>query len=398
MLPNNPELTIHLIRANMSKYLHEYNEGRCRTCGRTALFETDDAGNIIFTKEDKPIKKANLMICTSCKSVQYCCKEHQVEDWPSHKKFCKRFRKLIAEYKMMRDTRPRGTPKPKKPTPYPLQDFIEEGDWPGLLQYITENPGCDVNADQFMSSLVLACGQGQIECVHILLDNGASASAECGSSNLTPLQYASWWGHDDIIQLLLNHGVDVNQTNAHGTYALGFAVGKLQPSVAKLLLRYGADPNQRNLMGWTPLMQLVCMGATIQEDDPNDDKRSDLQIKVEDNPKIISIAKMLLEAGADINAQSGQFGSCDFRGDTAINLCTDDNKVDIMEFLISEGALVDIQREYDGRNALLAAAEHNAHEALNLLIRSGADTTVRDKSGRDYHDLLALPWPRDDDE
>ena len=345
MLPNNPELTIHLIRANMSKYLHEYNEGRCRTCGRTALFETDDAGNIIFTKEDKPIKKANLMICTSCKSVQYCCKEHQVEDWPSHKKFCKRFRKLIAEYKMMRDTRPRGTPKPKKPTPYPLHDFIEEGDWPGLLQYITENPGCDVNADQFMSSLVLACGQGQIECVHILLDNGASASAECGSSNLTPLQYASWWGHDDIIQLLLNHGVDVNQTNAHGTYALGFAVGKLQPSVAKLLLRYGADPNQRNLMGWTPLMQLVCMGATIQEDDPNDDKRSDLQIKVEDNPKIISIAKMLLEAGADINAQSGQFGSCDFRGDTAINLCTDDNKVDIMEFLISEGALVDIQRE-----------------------------------------------------
>ena len=52
----------------------------------------------------------------------------------------------------------------------------------------------------------------------------------------------------------------------------------------------------------------------------------------------------------------------------------------------------------DGRNALLSAAERNQHEALNLLIRSGADTTVRDKNGRDYHDLLALPWPRDDDE
>ena len=52
----------------------------------------------------------------------------------------------------------------------------------------------------------------------------------------------------------------------------------------------------------------------------------------------------------------------------------------------------------DGRNALLSAAERNQHEALNLLICSGADTTVRDKNGRDYHDLLALPWPRDDDE
>ena len=349
----------------MSKYLHEYNEGKCRKCGCIALFEKDDAGNILFDKEDKPIKKADLMICTACKSAQYCCKECQVEDWPNHKKFCKRFRKLIAEYKVTRDTRPSGTPKPKKPTPYPLHDLIEEGDWSGLLQYIRENPGYNPNGDQhspqFMSPLLLACGQGQIECVHILMRAGADITAECSSINLTPLQYASWWGHDDIVQLLLNHGVDVNQTNAHGTYALGFAVGKLQPDVAELLLRYGADPNQRNLLGWTPLMQLVCLGATIQEDDPNDDKRSDLQRKMEDNPKIIRIAKMLLEAGADINAQNSQFGVSDFRGDTALNMCTEDSKVDIMEFLISEGALVDIQREGECCIVNQCAISHRVH-------------------------------------
>ena len=332
----------------MSKYLHEYNEGKCRKCGFIAIFEKDDAGNILCDKEGKPIKKADLMICTGCKSAQYCCKECQVEDWPNHKKFCKRFRKLIAEYKVTRDTRPRGAPKPKKPTPYPLHDFIEEGDWPGLKQYITENPGCNPNgtdSPQFMSPLLLACGQGQIECVHILMRAGADITAECSSINLTPLQYASWWGHDDIVQLLLNHGVDVNQTNADGTFALGYATGKLQPDVVKLLLRHGADPNQRNLLGWTPLIQ-VCLGATIQDDNPDEDKRSVLQRKMEDNPKIIRIAKMLLEAGADINARNhSQWGVSDFRGDTALNMCTDDDKVDVMEFLISEGALLDIQCE-----------------------------------------------------
>ncbi|MGK3741234.1 MAG: ankyrin repeat protein, partial [Bacillariaceae sp.] len=46
----------------------------------------------------------------------------------------------------------------------------------------------------------------------------------------------------------------------------------------------------------------------------------------------------------------------------------------------------------DGRNALLAAAEHNRIDDLQLLIRSGADITVRDNEGRNYRDLLEIPW------
>ena len=52
----------------------------------------------------------------------------------------------------------------------------------------------------------------------------------------------------------------------------------------------------------------------------------------------------------------------------------------------------------DGRNGLLAAAEHNEYEVVEYLIRNGADATVRDKQGRNYVELLELPWPRDDDE
>ncbi len=35
--------------------------------------------------------------CGACRTVSYCCREHQVEDWPSHKAACKAARKAAAD-------------------------------------------------------------------------------------------------------------------------------------------------------------------------------------------------------------------------------------------------------------------------------------------------------------
>jgi len=362
--------------------MHEYNSGKCRSCSMIARFEEDE-------ETGEPIRTGELQNCAACKSVQYCCKEHQAKDWPKHKKFCKRFRNLINEYKVARS---RPGPKPAKPTPYPLHDLIELGDWQGLLQYLTKHPTYDVNgggdSPDFMSPLLLACGQGQILCVSILLDHGATTN-EDGPSNLTPLVYASWWGHADIVQMLLNRGgADVNQTTTHSVFALGMASQHLQPHVVELLLRHGANVDQRSAVtGWTSLMNTVLLGCTDQPG--GDDERSDDERKEEDVPKILSIVKMLLEAGADVNARApSSFGSNDNEGDTALNYCAaGDDKIEVVELLISSGALLDTQRKSDGRNALLCAAEFNAIAVVELLIRAGADTTVRDSNGRNYIDL-----------
>ena len=35
--------------------------------------------------------------CSACHGVVYCCREHQLEDWPAHKAACKAARKAAAE-------------------------------------------------------------------------------------------------------------------------------------------------------------------------------------------------------------------------------------------------------------------------------------------------------------
>eukprot|EP00979_Chaetoceros_neogracilis_P014180 scaffold4476_cov293-Chaetoceros_neogracile.AAC.3 len=325
-----------------NKYMHRYNSGECRSCGDDGRYEENEE-----TKERTKI--GELMICSGCKSVQYCCREHQVKDWPKHKKFCKGFRKLIVEYRTVRDNRPHHSPKPAKPTPYPLHDIIHYGDYQDVLQYLINHPTCDVNGGDdtpdVMSPLSLACNLGKIECVEILLDYGATFTNE-DAFDQTPLMHASYWGHDDIAQLLIDRGADVNQTttSTYAGFALDSAVENLQPHMVEFLIRHGANIHQR------------------QAD---------------------------TEAGADINARTSTALTHAHEGDTALNLCCDhDNKIKVVKLLISSGALLDVQRKTDGRNALLNAAGRYDIGVVELLIRAGADTTLRDSEGRNYIDLL----------
>ena len=37
----------------------------------------------------KEVETKDKGLCSGCKEVHYCCKEHQKEDWKRHKKGCK---------------------------------------------------------------------------------------------------------------------------------------------------------------------------------------------------------------------------------------------------------------------------------------------------------------------
>ena len=44
---------------------------------------------LAWTQPVKEVHAAQYKKCGACKAAVYCCREHQVVDWPAHKKACK---------------------------------------------------------------------------------------------------------------------------------------------------------------------------------------------------------------------------------------------------------------------------------------------------------------------
>eukprot|EP00457_Paulinella_chromatophora_P006946 gb/GEZN01006966.1/.p1 GENE.gb/GEZN01006966.1/~~gb/GEZN01006966.1/.p1 ORF type:complete len:409 (+),score=61.15 gb/GEZN01006966.1/:148-1374(+) len=69
----------------------------------------------------------------------------------------------------------------------------------------------------------------------------------------SPLHYACWYGHLEIIERLLRLGVDYHVVNLNGATALHFASGCGHTRAAMSLLEAGADPTLRDQDSATPL-------------------------------------------------------------------------------------------------------------------------------------------------
>jgi uncharacterized protein len=74
----------------------------------------------------------------------------------------------------------------------------------------------------------------------------------------TPLHLASFFGHQDLVALLLDHGADVNARSRSERFArtntpLHAAAANNQLAAARVLVERGADVNAKDGSGFTPL-------------------------------------------------------------------------------------------------------------------------------------------------
>jgi ankyrin repeat protein len=91
------------------------------------------------------------------------------------------------------------------------------------------------------SPIVIASDIGNSNIVEMLLENGANINDtdECGS---TALMKASIYNHINIIKLLLSKGVDIHEKNIHnGATAILYACLHSQKETIQLLLSNGAS-------------------------------------------------------------------------------------------------------------------------------------------------------------
>lgn len=209
-----------------------------------------------------------------------------------------------------------------------------------LLKY-----GADVNRrdapEGGKTALHYAAGQGSYVSVKMLLDHGATVNVQDGSG-LTPLLSAIlaefFEGNKpqpkqstQCVDLLLQHGAEVDYGTADGSTPLIVAACGPAYGSLSLLIKHGANVNAHDKRGDTPLMRAA---MTLQ----------------------VASVRKLLQSGATVNTQ-------DERGKSALR------------YAVEEG--------YAKQNAAFSAALPTDYgDTLFLLIDSGADPELPDKSGK----------------
>lgn len=177
----------------------------------------------------------------------------------------------------------------------------------------------------------------------------AEEMTQTEKERLIKLLDAAERGTLDDVKLHLSRGADVNgKYNNRGQIetALTLAMRRGHFDIAKYLIEKGADVNEN--YGYTALMEATkcsnirfIFGGPIYEC-----KRDDKKCFKEKYSGCLKRMKYLVEKGADVNAKSSE------RGETALMIASNGDKLEIVKYLISKGADINAV-DKNGKNALM---------------------------------------------
>jgi ankyrin repeat protein len=177
-----------------------------------------------------------------------------------------------------------------------------------------------------ISALMEVTATGEYSAVQVLLEAGANPDGHDESRDARPLFIAAYEGRTDIVELLLQHGANIEALDSMEQSALHWARRGNQLAVVRLLLSRGAAVDSCGLNYESTLHSAVAKGQ-------------------------LEICQLLLNHGADINKPDGNFGYTPliFAARTSPDdmLC---GQVDIIRLLLSKGANV-FSRDSNGLNA-----------------------------------------------
>ncbi len=237
--------------------------------------------------------------------------------------------------------------------------YWDEGELADLLI----RAGSDVNAanDVGVTPLWAAAENGSAAMAQRLLDAGADPDVPLLSGE-TPLMTAARVGAADVAGLLLDAGADVDATAGRNQTALMWAVSQRHPAVVDVLLAHGAAVDARTDV-WTEMVKTTpepWNPEYVAEIPQGGYTPLLFAARVGD----LASAKLLVVAGADVNAQPPY-------GTSAAVVAAHSGHGDVAAFLLERGA--DPNAADAGYTALHAAILHKDAGLVRAILDHGAD-------------------------
>ncbi|CAI6334359.1 unnamed protein product [Periconia digitata] len=289
---------------------------------------------------------------------------------------------------------------------YSLQTVIEDSsrkiDYTEIAKtLINAGARLRVGNNSLGEPLHLASATGLIEVVQLLLDKGidanvahrkyetgvqrATGSGQKHAAASTALHYAIGNGRTEITQLLVDSGADVNLPSARGETPLGIAISVPYESIVRILLAGHADVDAPTGFGMTPLHMTVESGLTgivklLLDAGANVSPSGFMPLHMAVRQDYAAIVKLLLDAKADVHAtdDSGQT-PLHHAGQYAPHNRTQE-RVKIIRLLLENGADINM-RDINSDTALNYAVYNGYKAATQILLDHGADLNIRNRSG-----------------
>ncbi|KAK3245513.1 hypothetical protein CYMTET_44923, partial [Cymbomonas tetramitiformis] len=227
--------------------------------------------------------------------------------------------------------------------------------------------GAEVDAEDVegRTALTVALAFGQEAAARALLEVGAGVNAGTG---WRPLHAAAERGTVEMVRELAGKGAEVDAEDGEGRTALTVALAFGQEAAARALLEAGAGVNAGT--GRRPLhaaaekgmveMLIELAGKGVEVDAEDREGRTALTVALAFGQE--GAARALLEAGAGVNAGTGQ---------RPLHAAAERGMVEMVRELLGKGVEVDAE-DGEGRTALTVALAFGQEAAARALLEAGA--------------------------
>ena len=280
-----------------------------------------------------------------------------------------------------------------------LEEAAKEGDEGRVALIINDFVNSEEESlENLTSGLLFSADEGHDEVVKLFLDHGLNINTKGFKVgvflNQTALMRAAASGHHSTVKLLLERGANSDLQDTWGTTAMMFAAERKYPDIVSELLKNGADKNLRNSKGEKNWREIEGIGVTAYEIAERNGSVNVIKIFsiFENQYEILGeelykaaqegnsrLVRGLLVAGANLEYR-------DANSDQAIHKAADRGHNDVIRVLLDFGADVN-SRGQNNYTPLHWAARSIQFTTVRLLIESGADMNLMTAGGN-----TALIW------